>query len=349
MQHRAHRAARRPAAALRAALGLAALLHLPACQPGAGGSADAGKSCNLAFMGALPLTPAASHLAFDATINDRPARLVLDTGAFSTVLTWTAAHRLGLRLDSMTMGPLEGIGGRQTAAIYRAGTIRVGNIVGRNFPVAVSGIDRVLGKDVDGAIGMDFFSRNDLDVDLVTGRLIIYQPQDDCSHASAYLRGPLYSVPLVGARPGRAYGADSFMSQPRIPVTIGGMQLTAALDTGAPQNLLFRNGAAKLGMIDLRLPNDPHLSAGGIGPAILPAALHTMKPIGIGDLELRNLRAAVIDQPMPDADLLLGLDFFRRVHVWISHSSGMLIMQFPPAPSPLTLPGGAAGAPGPAP
>lgn len=60
-----------------------------------------------------------------------------------------------------------------------------------------------------------------------------------------------------------------------------------------------------------------------------------MPPIKIGDLEADNLPASVIGQTMHDVDILLGLDFFRRIHVWISHSSGRLIMQFPPAKSPL--------------
>ncbi len=68
----------------------------------------------------------------------------------------------------------------------------------------------------------------------------------------------------------------------------------------------------------------------------------------IGDLVLRDVPVRIIDQANPGtdarfvsllldnrfapasvADVLLGADFLRRVHVWISHSSQLLVMQYP--------------------
>jgi hypothetical protein len=43
----------------------------------------------------------------------------------------------------------------------------------------------------------------------------------------------------------------------------------------------------------------------------------------------------IVDQRSDeDADMLLGLDFLSRVHVWLSFSSRTLVMQYLPEPSP---------------
>jgi clan AA aspartic protease (TIGR02281 family) len=311
-------------------LGMLALLALARC-----GHDDLpvndGLPCQMGFLGSLPLRPSASHLALDAVVNGAPTQLWLDTGAFSSVLTWDAVKRFGLRPEGVA--GMAGIGGTQPLATYRAKRFSVGKVEGKAFLLGIGNLR--LPPGIEGWVGMDFFSTTDLDVDLPGHRLNLYRPVHDCSHPSVYLHGPLYAVPLVGARPGRAYAADSTLSQPRIEVTIGGVALIAALDTGAPQNVLFGSGAAKLGLAVDHLAADPRVMTAGIGPQAYTAPLHTMPPIQIGDLQLRRVRASVIDDRLPDIDLLLGLDFYRRVHVWISHSSGQLVMQFPPAPSPL--------------
>jgi predicted aspartyl protease len=287
--------------------------------------------CQLGFLGSLRLRPSAAHLAVEAMVNGAPAQLWLDTGAFSSVLTADAVKRFGLRPEGFA--GIAGIGGEEQVAIYQARSFSVGNVVGRDFPLGIGRLPVPPG--IEGWVGMDFFSKTDLDVDMLGRRLNLYQPMHDCSHPSVYLHGPLYAVKLVGARPGQAYAADSRISQPRIEVVVDGVTLIAALDTGAPQNVLFGNGAAKLGLAIDHLANDPRVTTGGVGPKVYHVPLHTLPPIQIGDLELHGVRASVVDMREPSIDLLLGLDFYRRVHVWISHSSGQLVMQFPPAPSPL--------------
>ncbi len=317
-----------------AALALAALLPLGACQTknSSSGNAD---GCHLAFMGSLPLTPERGHIAFTATINDQPSRLMFDTGAFSTLLTPAAAQRLDLRPDEMKVGPIEGVGGRETTAVFRARSVRIGNIQGRAYPFAVSDVGNLLAPGTDGIVGMDFFRYDDLDVDLPGRRLNLYEPRGDCTHPSAFLHGPLFPVGLLGAAPGRPYAADSTISQPRIHVTVNGVVLNAMMDTGAPHSVLFARGMDKLGDKAPRT-DTAHVRAGGIGPNTRAAAVRILDEVTLGDLAIQHVPVAVIDGDMGDSgDMLLGLDFFRTIHVWISHSSGTVILQYPPQPSPL--------------
>ena len=56
----------------------------------------------------------------------------------------------------------------------------------------------------------------------------------------------------------------------------------------------------------------------------------------IGALQLNALPVAVADaQPSADVDLLLGYDFVSHVHVWLSHSSSTVFLQYPSQPTPV--------------
>jgi hypothetical protein len=60
-----------------------------------------------------------------------------------------------------------------------------------------------------------------------------------------------------------------------------------------------------------------------------------MQAITIGDVTLNHLPVAIMDtRSDDDTDMLLGLDFLSRVHVWLSFSSHTVVMQYPARPSP---------------
>jgi len=62
-------------------------------------------------------------------------------------------------------------------------------------------------------------------------------------------------------------------------------------------------------------------------------------PIQLGDLTLSHLPVTIADQArLGDTGVVLGYDFISRVHVWISHSSRTLIMQYPPSATPAVPP-----------
>jgi predicted aspartyl protease len=319
---------------VRVVAALSWLLLLPACTGPGLDHAD-GQPCALAQMGSLPVVQVGNYYAVDGKINNAPVRLLFDTGSFSTVLTWQAARRVGARSDSTIVAPLAGIGGTQQTMVHRAKSFDLGKLHGEHFPFIVAGVDRKLPPSVDGLLGMDVLTQYDIDVDLPGGHINLYAPVHDCSRPSAYLHGDLFEVPLYGATPGHAIAAGSMVSQPRVQVMIRGVAFVALLDSGAPHNMVFGVGARKLGFNDERNKPSKRVREGGVGPQMVDASLRVMEPIVIGDLELTNFPVSVISQSLPDvSDMLLGTDLFRRVHIWISHSSATVIMPYPPAPSP---------------
>ena len=124
---------------------------------------------------------------------------------------------------------------------------------------------------------------------------------------------------------------------PRIPVMIGGVRLEALIDSGAPENFLFRPMASRLAAAAGALrAGRRHGHAFGIGPEAVRAQEEVAADVAVGDsLHVQNMPLVALDQDGPGSvDLILGLAFLARVHVWISHSDGQIVMQYPPRPTP---------------
>jgi predicted aspartyl protease len=309
--------------------------------------------CSLQIVGTLNFRRVAEHLFVDGLINDKPTALMFDTGAFETIVTPEAAARLGLHQEKERIGyrldsRITGIGGERTTALYSANSVQIGQLRGNKwrFLVADLGMSR-LAPGADGTLGSDILWNFDIDLDFPESKIVLYAPHHDCSAPSAYLHGNLYQVPLI--RPVESLGLKKLPPVlrnllahspppepwPRLELTIGGKTLVAVLDTGAPHTTLFRSGAVKLGLGTDAVKPDPHLMVGGVGPHEVGAVRHVAEPIRIGDLEISHVPMFVVDTGgLPGVDMLIGLDVLAYIHVWISHSSSSLIMQYPAASSP---------------
>ncbi len=284
--------------------------------------------CQLGLATEVPLRVRDGHLLATPLLNGQPTNMWFDTGAQITTLATAAADRLSLSLIPLR-GTLEGVGGSSAEYGFVAGSFQIGRLRGHNFQLIASdlGASRA-GPFSDGLLGADFLSPYDVDLDIAYGKAILFKTTGDCASPSAALSGDLYTVPM---RPAGS-GTDP---RPHINVQVAGKTLTALLDTGAPTSLLFRDAARRIGLQPAGLVNDPRLRAGGVGSGTAPAVRHVLGSIEVGDLTVSNLPVVIIDQAAPpDADMLLGLDFFFHVHTWLSFSSRSVVLQYPPLPSP---------------
>ena len=289
---------------------------------------DAPGDCKLVHVTDLPLLPRDRMLVTPALLNDQPTDLMLDTGSFATIITRPAADRLHLSLQG-TAAYVTGIGGSQSLYTFTAHTFRIGQLYGTGLLLGASTIG--MGSDqhsFDGILGADFLSRYEIDFDLPEQKLRLFKIVAGCTRPAANLDEPLYLAKL--ARPSNSYDL-----QPHVIVVIDGIRLNAVLDSGAQTTSIFRNSARRLGLRLEDLKTDAHGQTSGVGPATRASVRHIMAPITIGEITVSNLPVSIIDQRSDDeADMLLGLDFFARVHVWLSFRSGSLIMQYPAKPSP---------------
>ncbi len=312
---------------------------------------DDHSECKMTKVGEMPVSSSGGHLYIGGIVNKQHVSLVFDTGVQKTTLTQAAASRLSLSAVPGKTGKIAGIGGEVPVSLYRAHFLLNG-VDGDWERYVLAGDLNGSGSGAvgDGLIGPSFFTGHDIDLDLPDQKIILYYPEHDCSRPSAFLHGPLTNVPLVHpeqtlpdeaspyAKRITAFIANLSSASPKILVSVSGKQLVAAIDSGAPRNILFLGGAQKIGIPGVEIANDKHTLAFGLGPRAVAAAEHIVRAVDVGELEVLNMPVIIVDQNNPvGIDMILGLDFIQRVHVWISYSSNSLIMQYPPGPSPLSV------------
>ncbi len=166
------------------------------------------------------------------------------------------------------------------------------------------------------------------------------------------MHGPFYQTDLIThtlqigeikqilALAARRKSVPAATAWPRIVVTIGGHPVEAIVDRGAPNTYIYSLGARMIGVTQAEFDAYRHIRTGGVGPKAVEAAIHIVPSMDIGDLEVRNVPFVLINEPaeVVSPEIILGADILRHIHMWISHSSHTLIMQFPPTPSPASPP-----------
>lgn len=122
----------------------------------------------------LPITIHGVYVYVNATVNDKPATLVLDSGAGINVITPEAAKRLGVE-PGKDLTNVNGAGGAappvRTAVI---GSIGVGATRTTNQPAALIPLPDAL--PCDGLIGTPFFRRWVVTIDYAKSRLTLTDP-----------------------------------------------------------------------------------------------------------------------------------------------------------------------------
>jgi predicted aspartyl protease len=299
------------------------LLVLAACE-----ATPDSPPCKLGFATELPLNFRQNAFVTPAVLDGQPASLMLDTGSQFTVVSKAAADRMNLDIVAMP-GHMTGVGGMRGAYVMSADIFQIGRLQGKNLPLMVS--DLTLspgGTPIDGLLGSDFLSSYDVDLDFPDDKARLFKVSGKCAGTPVSLAEPLFQAKLV-----RSEHPLDF--RPFVSVQIDGKSFLTSVDSGAAHTLMFRNAARRLGLNIEDLVHEPHFRARGVGPATPLVVQHVMRPITIGDITIFNLPVALLDETSPDStDMLLGMDFLSHVHVWLSMSSHVMIMQYPPKPSP---------------
>lgn len=302
-------------------LAVFALVLLAACAEATG--AEAPGACGLVAATVLPITRLGPFAAVDSMADGAPVRLLVDTGAGSTVLSLAAVHRAGAALDVRRVVRATGIGGTATYATARIGRLLLGAIPVE--PAVVTVMPTVpLG---DGNLGMDILGDVDLDIDLPEGRINLH-------------RGRL----CPGARPPWAAGATELRTEarmsPHMPatarprqllamITLDGKPALAQIDSGAGTSLVARSFAARLGVTDAQLGFGPALRLTGLSPEGASGRLWQFHEARIGTERLNAPAMVVADLHDQGFDVLLGLDYLFSHRVWLSYG-GRRIFVAPP-------------------
>jgi clan AA aspartic protease (TIGR02281 family) len=310
-------------------------------------------ACKLVRIAEWTVQPQSGSLVVEGQINGQKVGILLDTGASQSVLLRAAADRLGLTRYEARGYRVVGIGGETHAEYVTLDEFKLGQAVRRNWRVLVVG-ERDLGRDVALLLGYDVFEQVDVEFDLASNAVRLFQPQDCGDLPLAYwARGTLDVVKL---------DVDNVKPAIRAPVKLNGKSLIAEVDSGASRSLVSRLVAAQLGVT----PDTPGTRAAGkvsgLGAGEPDRQIGAFESFTIGGEMIRNPDIAFTDLQADLgaetgtrlttrrelADMLLGLDFLRAHRVYVAHSQGNLYFTYNGGPV-FSVPARAAAKPAPKP
>ncbi len=261
-------------------------------------------------IAALPLrTEPGGLVSVSASADQKPLNLVVDTGTGLSLIDADTARGFGwiATEPSRTMERLAG--GIVVRAAVRLESLRLGDVAMAPGDVGVAA--NLALADTGGMLGADILSRYDVELDVGNSVLKLFEA-GGCP--------PLQPVvAMLGARGNEIV----------IPVSLDGRDLEAVLDSGAERSFTSIASAHN------RLGLDPD----SLGPAtevvlngaerinVYPRSFANLRVGGLdfGD-QIVEIQATAAGRRRPP-DLVLGMDFLRRVRVYISYRDRRLGLQ----------------------
>jgi tetratricopeptide (TPR) repeat protein len=303
---------------LTALVGLPAILSASVASP----PVFAG-DCKLAKMAELPVTMTNMRPLITAKINDVDVQFVADSGAFYSMMSAASAAQLNLPHRFAPFGLwVTGVGGG-TADVTIA-TVKVFTIAG----TPLHNVDFLGGSEVGagsiGVLGQNFLHLGDVEYDLGQGVIRLMRAIGCGRTMLAYW--------VVGtSQPYSVMDIDA--TTPAAPSTIGtafvnGAKIRVLFDTGAATSMLSLDAAEHAGI----KPDSAGLvDAGysrGIGRNMVKTTIAPFDNFKIGDEEIRHTRLRIGKIALPNADMLIGADFFLSHRIYVATSQRKLYFTY---------------------
>ncbi len=292
-------------------------------------AARAHAACTVQERGAVLFAPAVNRILVPLTINGTNTNVVLDTGAARSLVTPEAVRRLGLASDEWIATTMRGVGGIVEHSDADPRSLALGDVplhrhtVTHDTSLMVGEMPGYAppGLVVGGLLGRDLLSQFDLQFDMPTHHLTLYDVRECSGHF----------VPWTGSY--AALPAETPMTKAMIvPIMVDGQRLRALLDTGATSSVILAPGMFRLGLTQEMIEHDPGGAAHGLGPHAPEMHRHMFSSLQVGPGLERNPTIWVARQRVvPIVDALLGADWLlAQRRVWISFTTGQVFFQHEP-------------------
>lgn len=273
------------------------------------------EGCKLRTLLTLPVTIGGSFKPMaDVQINGHDAMLLIDSGAFYSILSPATAAEFGLRLGPVPFNlTLNGVGGGTVTPQLTTATLTLGGVtIPRKLEFLVGGSE--IGGGARGALGQNILSIADVEYDLANGVIRLLKLEGKCKN----LR------PTYWTKPDDAYSVmDISWATPREPFTEGvgvlnGSKIKMLFDTGSWASMLSLRAASRAGIKTDSPGVTPGGTTHGIGRVEVRTWIAPFESFKIGDEEIRNTHLRMGDLELPMADMLIGADFFLSHRVYVS-------------------------------
>jgi hypothetical protein len=292
-------------------------------------SASASASaCKLQAVNELPLVVVGDEAYVEVSINGQPARLLVDTGAFTTLLTPAAAKALGLNPLPLRGYRTWGVGGFSVPETARIRDIKLGGSTRHNFDIMVTGSIR--SKAFAGLLGSDVLGSTDLEID-VADKVIRLFRTEGCQGDQVVYWNKAYSVASL-------LGSNREHDVPKLIVLLNGRRTVAELDSGSYRSVVTTDAARNVGVTPESVGVRRSRESVGVG-GVVQSWVGVFPTLSIGDQEtIKNAKLELADLFGKDREIrlgsnipvavddfpgmLLGFDFIRAHRIYIARSQG---------------------------
>ncbi|CAN7443335.1 retroviral-like aspartic protease family protein [Phenylobacterium sp. LjRoot219] len=278
------------------------------------------KGCTLARLAELHVTMNGASPIIEGTINGQPARFIVDTGAFFSLVTPRAAEKFKLKPVALPDGfYLQGAVGRTAVRAGKADEFGFGKSKFTKVDFLIAG--DTLGE-ADGLLGQNILGQLDVEYDLANGVIRMFKAEGCDNAALAYWAGetPFSIVPIARTTP----------IEPHIvaDAQVNNLPIRVMLDTGAGRSFLKLNVALRAGAALTDEEASAADAARGIGPKATDSYLLPFDSFTIGDETIHKTRLRVARSDFTGGDMLLGADFFLSHRVLVSPSQRKLYFTY---------------------
>jgi predicted aspartyl protease/Flp pilus assembly protein TadD len=282
---------------------------------------QAAEACKLGRVAELPIAMAGTRPLITAKINNQEARFVLDSGAFYSMMSAATAAQFNLKLKRAPFGlTVEGIGGSVSPEVATVKEFGIAGGLIHNVEFLVGGSE--VGSE--GLIGQNFLEQWDVEYDFSKGVVRLFKPEDCRKYRLAYWVAPGQTFSEMEIEPVRNARMHTIGEG-----YVNGQKIRVMFDTGAYTSVLSLRAAARAG---IKIDSPDVVEAGystGIGRSTVKNYIATASSLKIGDgEEIKNARLRIADTNLPNADMLLGSDFFLSHHVFVSNSQHKLYLTY---------------------
>jgi tetratricopeptide (TPR) repeat protein/predicted aspartyl protease len=284
-------------------------------------SFDASAKCQLGRLGELSLTMAGLRPLVSVKFNDQDAKLVLDSGAFFSMITAATAGEYKLKLSPAPYGlRVEGIGGYVETSVTNVKDFSVAGVTFHKVDFLVGGSE----VGAAGLLGQNFLAKLDVEYDFANGMARLFRAEDCKNELLAYWVKPGQSFSQMEIeREGRGHFHTVGVAY------VNGMKIRVKFDTGAWTSLLSIKAAERAG---IKIDSPGVVDAGyarGVGRGTSKQYIAPVASFKIGDSEeIKNTRLRIADVELNDADMLLGADFFVSHRVYVANSEHKLYLTY---------------------
>lgn len=282
-------------------------------------------ACSIGKIADLPVRMEGMRALIPVKLNGADTNLILDSGAFLSLLSPAGAAQVKAKVSPTTEISL--IRGANGLADVSAATLDQFVLDGIPMPphyqFLVGGTDP--GEGAVGLLGENILGIEDSEYDLANGIIRLMKPQDCGDHPLAYWaeasKLPIQRVTLVETG-GRVSGQIIGTAQ------LNGHSIYVLFDTGAPMSVLTLKAARRAGVTQ---SSPGVVSAGfsvGVGRGGYPTWVGPFASFKIGGEETSNTRLRFGDLTVGDIDMLLGMDFFLSHRIYVSKAQHRLYFTY---------------------